>query len=121
MGFNSTLLILNDALHDIRDDKDFGKKVHDAITQIVTYGEMVDIHSGSHVNAASVIETHHADSLKVIAVGGNTAKILGYGGNYRFTEEQILMTLAERLGYSLKKKPTKEIEDILHFKNQKKK
>lgn len=33
MGFNTTIVILNDGLDAIKNDKDFGKKVYDAIME----------------------------------------------------------------------------------------
>ena len=107
MGYNSTLIILNDSLHEIESDKDFGKKVHDAVLE-VNRGKPVTIRSGSHVNAATVVESHHADFMRILAVGGNSASDLGYGGSYRATPEEILKHLAEQLGYRLVKMPTKK-------------
>jgi hypothetical protein len=102
MGYNTTLIILNDSLHEIANDKNFGRKVAEAITT----RERKDIHSGCHCNAATVIETHHADSVKLIAVGGNCGKDLGYVGDYRSTTEEMLRTLAESMGFRVSKKPT---------------
>lgn len=107
MGYNSTLVIMNDALHEIRDDKDFGKKVYDAVLT-VTRGKSVDIAIGGFCNVATVIETHHADSIKLIAVGGNYGQDLGYTGSYNSTPEELLKTLADNLGYRVVKKPTKK-------------
>ena len=115
MGYNSTLIILNDALHEIGNDPDFGKKVEAAIQQSVL-GKRIDISSGYHANAATVIECHHADHLQVIAIGGNTGQVLGSGGGYRNTPEEMLKYLADSLGYRLTKKPKKEVEDLLRLK-----
>jgi hypothetical protein len=81
MGFNSTVVILNDALNAIREDKDFGHKVYDAVCA-VQLGKTVDISSGHHVNAATVVESHHADGYRLVLVGGNTAYVLGYAGHW---------------------------------------
>lgn len=110
MGYNSTLVILNDALNAIESDEEFGKKVADAIRKVSCYGKPVDINSKGHCNAASVIETHHADQMKVIAVGGNYAQDLGYAGNWQSNPEAILKDLANRLGYTLRKKPGNKTE-----------
>jgi len=80
MGFNTTVLVLNDCLVDIEHDVGFGQKVSQAINR-VTLGDPVDIPSGRSGNAAMVVETHHAGGFKIIAVGGNTAYDLGYAGS----------------------------------------
>lgn len=104
MGYNSTLLVLNDALHQIANDTEFGKKVADAISSLSVQNGPVYISSGGHVNAASAIETHHADGIKLVAIGGNYGQDLGYAGNYRSTPEEMLRTLADELGYKVVKK-----------------
>jgi hypothetical protein len=108
MGYNSTLIVLNDALHQISEDKDFGKKVADAISHLqVSHGEQVGIHSGGHCNAATAVESHHADGIKLIAIGGNCAQDLGYVGGYRSSPLDMLESLADSLGYSVVKKKVK--------------
>lgn len=108
MGYNSTVIVLNDALHEIRNDAEFGKKVAEAISHLSVDRKPIDIWAGSHCNAATVIETHHADGIKLIAVGGNCGQELGYVGGYRSTPEDMLRNLADSLGYRLVKKPTKK-------------
>lgn len=105
MGYNTTLIVLNDALHEIENDKDFGMKVAQA-TRKVSLGKEVDISSGYHCNAATVIETHHADGIKLIAVGGNCGQDLGYVGGYRSNPEDMLRSLADSMGFKVSKKRT---------------
>jgi hypothetical protein len=105
MGFNSTVLILNDRLHEIAEDPEFGKRISDGITSL-NYDPQKEYITGQ----TSVIETHHADNTAVIAVGGNHATVLGYtyGTLSHHKEEdqiEILKQLAEKYGYSLRKKP----------------
>lgn len=81
MGFQSTVLIRNDCLDAIKDDKDFGEKIHDAITQ--GWGHLpVSISSGHCGNVAELIESHHADGQVVLIAGGNQILRLGYKGDY---------------------------------------
>jgi len=104
MGFNSTLIVMNDALEQIREDQNFGRKVAESINSLSASDRQVTINSGDHYNAATVVETHHADGLAVIVVGGNQAQILSqYVGNYRSSELEIVKSLAEQLGYRLVK------------------
>jgi hypothetical protein len=105
MGYNTTLIILNDALHEIRDDVHFGSKVYHAAIRVSGNLKPIDISSGWHANAATVIEMHHADQIKLIAIGGNCGQDLGYVGDYRAKPIDMLKALAESLGYRVSKKP----------------
>jgi len=111
MGFNTSAIILNDYLEGIRKDKDFGEKLVSAILSLSLrmHGSSgIDVHPG-----ATVLESHHADDVAVIAVGGNYMSQLGayympYGRHD--TEEgqvELLRRLADQFGYTLRKKPKK--------------
>ena len=75
MGYNTTVVVLNDALDQIRDDPEFGQKLYDAILR-VQRGKPVDVSAGYHCNAATVIETHHADYKVLVEVGGNYGRVV---------------------------------------------
>lgn len=105
MGFNTTVVVLNDALHEIKNDPDFGRKLYDAVL-CVQRGPQ-DVSAGNHCNAVSVIESHHADGFHLIAVGGNYGLDLGYVGSWQADPDQMLRALADRRGYRLVKKPKK--------------
>lgn len=112
MGYNSTVVVMNDALHAIAEDKEFGKKLSDAVLRVSGHGSRplqfrsdADVSAMSHVNAATVIETHHADGMNLIAVGGNAGYDFGHMGGYRAVEEELLRNWAHKLGYDLRKKP----------------
>ena len=111
MGYNTTIVVMNDALHQIAKDEEFGKKLYDAILA-VNHKSSVDVSAGNHCNAATVIETHHADGYAVVAVGHNYGEKLGtvypYGDKTTPQKERILRALADQLGFSLRKKPTKK-------------
>lgn len=94
MGMNTTVIVLNDALHEIENDPEFGRKLVKAIKQQenqALYVELhpngikmrksVDVTAGSHANAASVIEQHHSSETALVAIGGNhgTALFTAYG------------------------------------------
>lgn len=70
MGLNTTVVILNDALHDIRRDPKFGENLFFAIIN----GDK-HVPAGGHGNAAYVVETHHADHEVLVRVGGNLGKV----------------------------------------------
>lgn len=110
MGYNTTLVVLNDGLGAIASDPKFGEKIKNAVSYLSIYpAKRMDIPAGNHCNPAAVIETHHADQTTLIAVGGNTGIVLGsiYDGGRAHTEAsqvQLLKTLASTLGYRVTKK-----------------
>lgn len=80
MGYNTTVVVYNDALGDIENDPEFGKNLAIAVREAWNLGrnlrgngyhDTVNIRAGNHANAAVVVETHHADEMVVVAVGGN--------------------------------------------------
>lgn len=107
MGFNTTVVVLNDALHQIAGDPKFGKTLADAIDGLQINGRRPYVGAGFHANAATVIETHHADGLVAVAVGGNYGKDLGYVGGYRTDPDTkegkiaILKNLASNFGLKI--------------------
>jgi len=111
MGYNSTVIIMNDCLSEIRKDQRFGEKISDAILELNTFDKEVDISSGCCCNAATVVDCHHADSTSLIAVGGNCASVVQYvGGSAHHTiesQERILREWADRMGFKLVKKTIK--------------
>lgn len=107
MGYNTSVIILNDALGSIEKDTEFGKKVCDAVCRLSGKGD-IDISSGCNVNAATVIETHHADFTTLLAFGGNCVSVLGSIYDYKHNEAEVQVRLlqeaADKLGYKLVKK-----------------
>ena len=88
MGYNTTVVVMNDALGAIANDPKFGESLQRAVCE-AQRGKPVDVPAysyrngvdqewtGVHCNAATVIETHHADDTSLVAVGGNTGTSLG--------------------------------------------
>lgn len=121
MGYNTTVIVLNDALDHIANDPEFGKTLARAISQLGSGRpgiRGIDVPAcrydneghvcGMHINAATVIETHHADMNAIVAVGGNCATQIGMTWGTHHKEEDkklILQQLADELGYSLRRKP----------------
>ena len=109
MGYNSTIIVLNDGLGNIARDEEFGKNISDAIGSL-GHGnpDGITVPSGNHCNPATVIETHHADETVVVAVGQNCATVLAnlYGTPHHKDEHKlgIIKEMAKRLGYRLVKK-----------------
>ena len=81
MGYNTTVVVINDALGLIADDPDFGRRLSEAVRELGMGNGPVDIAAhgksgGIHVNAATVIETHHADYDVFIRVGKNRGEVV---------------------------------------------
>lgn len=107
MGMNTTVVIMNDSLDSIRKDPKFGEKLYQAVIS-VGHKNLVDVSAGGCVNAATVLETHHADGLVPVLVGGNHGYVVrdiwvGQGSDN--PELALLKELAHKLGYRVSKKP----------------
>lgn len=111
MGFNTSVIIRNDSLSFIEQDAEFGKRLSQTISSMVEGSIPIDvpafINRGCHVNAATVVETHHADGTSLVAFGQNDATNLGvffpYGSES--FDVRMLKALADKLGYRVAKKP----------------
>jgi len=82
MGYNTTIIVMNDALGWIAEDAGFGKRLADAVSQAYG-GRQIDVPAysakgGIHCNAATVIESHHADYDVLVRVGGNRGEVVPY-------------------------------------------
>jgi hypothetical protein len=106
MGFNTTIVILNDHLSTIGRDTQFGAKVQAAI-QEAALGCPVEV--SGYGNSAVVVDSTHSGDKSVIVVGGNLGRVLNPYANerHRYPNEQailLLETLAVLYGYKLVKK-----------------
>jgi hypothetical protein len=108
MGFNTSVIIFNDSLHVIEEDKEFGKTIVEAIRNLHN-GKQSPINSHFH-SAGYAIETHHADQTTLVAFGGNEASVLlnTYADHSEEGQIRLLKELASKLGYNVSKKPVKK-------------
>lgn len=101
MGYNTTIVVMNDALGQIAQDSKFGEKVASAVTKAIS-GKRIDIEAGNHCNAAHVVETHHADETVIITVGGNLGikqhHAHGWHHNEVDTQRELCKAWAKKLG-----------------------
>lgn len=100
MGMNTVLLVRNDFLHKIRDDKDFGEKVARACSHY-------DRDEESYRNEFQTLPTVHADTAQIVVAGANTLHHMGFG-HWRQSDEDLLKTLADSMGFRLVRKPVKK-------------
>lgn len=99
MGFNTAIIVRNDFLHEIKDDAEFGQKV---------YGAIISNGRGPyHGQSFDVLPSDHADNMQIVAIGGNTIRRLGYGGDWGTDNETILRNLASSMGFKLVRKAVK--------------
>lgn len=121
MGYNTSVLILNDCLDGLDKDPELGKKITTAIARVgdTRRGERdgqvtVPLHAVNkggggcfYANPLVVVETHHADMNSIVVFGGNCATVLGFTrGNHHSEENKLhqLRQLAGQMGYDLHKK-----------------
>lgn len=76
MGFNTTVVILNDALGYIEDDLSFGLRLGRRVREICGARKPLWCRAGNYINAALVVETHHADEIVSVAVGENRGEVI---------------------------------------------
>lgn len=114
MGFNSTLFICNDGLHEIEQNPhEFVQKLVQAI-QKASPGNtnQINIAVGNFSNVATLVESHHSSSCALIAAGGNHATVLDQMAGQRHDRPsdqiEILKRFAEALGYQVSKKPERK-------------
>lgn len=97
MGFNTTVVIYNDSLHDIENDPEFGKKLAQAVLEhgggsksVNVFARGVRDQGVSSSQAGVVVDSHHSDETALIAVGGNTAAVIHtqFGGSFLTKEGQ---------------------------------
>lgn len=74
MGFNTTVVIYNDALAEVKKDKNFGQRLYDAIMENLKTNETVKIYTDGGA-AGEVIEQHHSNHIVTVKVGYNTGEI----------------------------------------------
>jgi hypothetical protein len=117
MGWNTTVLFLNDAVDNLTNDPDFGTRLYRAINRTgmrhsFRRDGQQDLSVGNHANGCTVIEKHHADQVALVAVGGNhaTKVFLTHSiGNHHTEEgqEALLRAWADTMGFHLTKKRKK--------------
>jgi hypothetical protein len=106
MGQNATVVVMMDAVDRIRDDPRFGYNLYYACLKVGGQGGHIDIQSGGHLNAATVVDVHHADYLVPVIVGGNTGRVISGVSTWidpneeeKETNVRLLKAMAEVLGY----------------------
>jgi len=99
MGYNATVVVMVDALHEIENDPEFGKRLAAAIRRQSSYAAIsrhgTDVRAGNHGNAATVLEVQHADIISIMAIGANTGRRIGVS-HWQATDEEIIKSLKRK-------------------------
>jgi len=92
VGYNAAVVVLLDRLDEIERDQEFGKKLVAAIRHRASYGDRC--REPYVTGQTQVVSVAHADTLQVIAVGGNTGRLVGVG--FRTQDDDELIRDLER-------------------------
>ncbi len=83
MGYQAVVVVHLDALNEIRNDPDFGRKLADAIQSKASHrpqGEQVVRFNAASARcsttAGCVVAVHHADDPLTVVASGNTGRIV---------------------------------------------
>jgi hypothetical protein len=115
MGYNTAVLVMNDALNAIKDDPEFGKNLYKASLEF-NLGKQVDVPAysydsngvrqrGVHCNAATVVSSEHADVPQVIVVKHNSAFVHKYKEQLPDHVIEDLKWVLKQHGYRVSKAP----------------
>lgn len=105
MGYNTTVVVLNDAIDDIANDPEFGRRLATRIRAAIQ--SPADVSARNYANAAAVVETHHADGLVPVLVGGNMGvPVRGVSIRWNDPEPEVtlLQELARKHGFHVSKR-----------------
>lgn len=101
MGYNSTIVICNDAWSSIdKDPAGWWAKTKEELSKAAD-GAPREYGFGCNANGFWAAGNHHADNVSVFTVGGNMVTKLGeFHGRWRQDPEDILFMLGEIAGYA---------------------
>lgn len=112
MGFNTSILLLNDNLSELERDPEAGIKIARAVLSACLRDNIdVPMKGGNCLSTPiTVVESHHADGNSVVMFGGNRAQILSKCVFKESKEGDLspevgyLRSLAAQHGYTLTKR-----------------
>ena len=99
MGYNTTVIIMNDAIGQLADPVKgaaFAQELLRASTTPLRSGEAERVPLGNYYNGAYVLSCKHADNITLLAVGGNFGTEIGslYDAGFKHTKEAALEAAA---------------------------
>ena len=118
-----TIIVRSSALNSIENDPNFSKHLVNAIKSNKMTNNPVDVQAGSHIQAATVVEQHPNEVIKLLTIGYGYGSVLcdtEIGFEHHTTESKIaiIKDVVFRLGYFLKKRAKRwnlnKIESVLN-------
>jgi GAF domain-containing protein len=111
MGYNTAMIVLNDGMDTLKSDPDVGEKLYRGILaaghrQTRNGADSHTVSLGNHCNPVAILPSQHADTLQIVAIGANSIRPLAYC-HWQDDDEQVLRKLAEHLGFTVRRKPTR--------------
>lgn len=103
MGFNTACMILNDQLHTLAKREGVGRDIELSVLTAQREGRGSNAH---YTSGFVALPSQHADTVQIVAVGGNRIFSLGYG-HWRDEPEELLRGLADQMGFRISRKPQK--------------
>jgi hypothetical protein len=108
MGYNTVVVVMNDALDVIRDDPTFGQHLYDAVVTRDRARHSSDVpafssRGGIFCNAASVLSCEHADVPQVAVIKGNTGWVAKYKEEMPEHALKDMIWILEQHGYKVSK------------------
>ena len=107
MGYNTVLMVLNDAFDQIQKDPDFGRNlVNAAVRHDPTRQKINTFSSGNHCNPAQIISVQHADISQLTLVSRNSGTCIYPNSSYALlkpdrSDMQELVNILNALGFSV--------------------
>lgn len=94
MGYNASVCVLLDRLDEIERDPAFGKKLAAAIRYRVMHAKppRCDVSAPYVTGQTEVVAVAHADVMQIVAIGGNTGRLVGCG-HYREDDDSLIRGL----------------------------
>lgn len=110
MGYNTVAVVMNDTIDMVADDKQFGKRLYNAVLDAASSKRRVDVAAhtstgGIAVNAATVLSCQHADEPQIVVVKHNTGYVYQYQKTLPDHVIEDLKFVLEQHGYQISKKP----------------
>lgn len=117
MGYNTAIVVMNDALSVIKNDPKFGESLYNAVSQ-AHRGESIDVPAhtyrdgevrGVYCNAATVVSVAHADEPQVMVIKYNSGYVAKYKETLPDHVIEDMKWVLKQHGYRVSKEPKKEV------------
>lgn len=101
MGFNTTLVLMNDRLEDIRKDPEFGRALADAVEEF----PLSDVRPYPTGHGIYIIERHDSSLASVVVSHNHSGECIAVLDSPKDVKQNVMRALAKELGYRIVKQP----------------